>query len=212
MNPPLDCIKSMTVENIEKKVQRGRARDDNFSRHALAHRDFLMRLARKLTGNVTVAEDLIQDTYLKAFRAFDRFEGETRCRAWLKKIMMNTYINMYNRKQKVIFFQRDNREMAEIPNDDVEHFPHAENIDEDHFLRNFVCDEIRDSILAMPNEYRMTLILYDMLGVSYKQISEMLGVPIGTVKSRLFRGRKSLKSHIEKNTGNGNNHKNGRCG
>lgn len=171
-----------------------------------------MRLARKLTGNKAAAEDLFQDTYLKAFRAFGSFEGESRCRAWLKKIMINTYINMYNRKQKVVFFQRDNLELSEIPNNYVEDIPHTDDFNEENILRNFVCDEIRDCIMAMPDEYRMTLILYDMLGISYKEISNMLALPIGTVKSRLYRGRKALKENLEDDSRNGNGHKNGACG
>jgi RNA polymerase sigma-70 factor (ECF subfamily) len=169
-----------------------------------------MRLARKLTGDRASAEDLFQDTYLKAFRAFDNFNGEFRCRAWLKKIMLNTYINMYHRRRKVVFFQSDMGELSQFPDSESDGLPHMEDVDEDRILRNFVCDEVRDSLLSLPEEYRITVILYDMLNIPYKEISSILSLPVGTVKSRLYRGRRSLRKSIQASHGNG--HKNGVCG
>jgi len=188
-----------------------RRTEDRFARQALPHRDFLMRLAKRLTGETSSAEDLFQETYLRAFKAFDNFEGDSRCRAWLKKIMINTYINTYNRKQKIVFFQKDNHELSELSNGVEENHFQGMEIDEKNLLHNFVCDEIRHSLMALPDEYRMTLILYDMLGISYKEISEILSLPIGTVKSRLYRGRNSLRESLKGNGGNGNGHKNGAC-
>lgn len=195
------------VKNGSRAVPRGH---DRFSREALTHGKFLMRLARKLTGDSASAEDLFQDTYLKAFRAFDSFNGELRCRAWLKKIMLNTYINMYHRRRKVVFFQSDMHEMSQFPESESDGLPHMEDVDEDRILRNFVCDEIRDSLLSLPEEYRITVILYDMLNIPYKEISRILSLPVGTVKSRLYRGRRSLRESIQANGGNG--HKNCTCG
>lgn len=170
-----------------------------------------MRLARKLTGDANTAEDLIQDTYLKAFRAFDGFQGEGRCRAWLKKIMMNTYINMYHRSRKVVFYNRHNGELSEIPGNQGVEYPQTLGFDENLILRNFVCDEIRVSLLALPSDYREIVILYDMLGIPYKEIAEMLGLPIGTVKSRLFRGRRTLKRKITEQDHHGNGHTRTAC-
>lgn len=170
----------------------------------MVHRESLLHLAKKLTGDYSSAEDLTQDTFLKAFRAFDRFDGDTRCRAWLKKIMLNTYINMYNRKQKVHFFNRDNGELSEFPGRHEEDYPQGYELNEETILRNFVCDEIRFSLLSLPPEYRETVILYDMLGYPYKEIADMLSLPIGTVKSRLFRGRKTLRKSLKESFGNGN--------
>ena len=165
-----------------------------------------MRLARKLTGDTTSAEDLFQDTYLKAYKAFDTFEGASRCKAWLKKIMINTYINMYHRRRKVVFHQRDNEEMARYPDIPAQKLPEREELNEDRILRNFVCDEIRNSLLLLPDGYRITIILCDMLGLQYKEISEILKLPIGTVKSRLYRGRQNLRENLLGGNGNANSH------
>jgi len=202
----LNCNNDMNG-NAKKTLQRARRhQDDQFDRLALAHRGFLMRLAKKLTGDTTSAEDLFQDTYLKAYKAFDTFEGASRCKAWLKRIMINTYINMYHRRRKVIFHQRDNKEMAQYPDIPVQKLPEREELNEDRILRNFVCDEIRNSLLLLPDGYRVTIILYDMLGFQYKEISEILKLPIGTVKSRLNRGRKTLREKLLGSNGNGNGH------
>jgi RNA polymerase sigma-70 factor (ECF subfamily) len=193
--------------NAKRTLKRTRQyRDDQFARLALAHRDFLMRLANRLTGDISSAEDLFQDTYLKAYKAFDTFEGATRCKAWLKRIMINTYINMYHRRRKVVFHQRDSEEMSQYPDIPVQKLPEREELNEDRILRNFVCDEIRNSLLSLPDGYRIAIILYDMLGLQYKEISEILGLPIGTVKSRLNRGRKTLRENLSGGNGNGNGH------
>lgn len=165
-----------------------------------------MHLAKRLTGDTTSAEDLFQDTYLKAYKAFNTFEGASRCKAWLKRIMINTYINMYHRRRKVIFHQRDNEEMAQYPDVAIQKLPQREELNEDKILRNFVCDEIRNSLLLLPEGYRITIILYDMLGLRYKEISEILKLPIGTVKSRLYRGRKTLKENLLGGNGDGKGH------
>lgn len=200
-----------TLKN-NRSVEKKKVIDDRFSRQAMVHRESLLHLARKLTGDYSTAEDLTQDTFLKAFRAFDRFDGDTRCRAWLKKIMLNTYINMYNRKQKVLFFNRDNGELSEFPGRREDDYPHGDELNEEKILRNFVCDEIRFSLLSLPPEYRETVILYDMLGYPYREIADMLSLPIGTVKSRLFRGRKTLKESLLGHDGNSNGHKKTACG
>ncbi len=96
--------------------------------------------------------------------------------------------------------------MAQYPDMAVQKLPQREELNEDKILRNFVCDEIRNSLLLLPDGYRITIILYDMLGLQYKEISEILGLPIGTVKSRLNRGRKTLRENLLDGNGNGNGH------
>ena len=185
-------------------VRKSSPQNERFVRLALPHKDYLFDLAKRLTGNVTLAEDLFQDTYLKAFCAFDSFDGSSKCRAWLKKIMVNTYINMYNRKRKVIFQFPSNDEFSNYPDAERKKYPNREKIDQKSLLKNFVSDEVKKSLLQLPEEYRQTIILYDMLGFSYKEVADILSKPMGTVKSRLFRARQVLKtSLLKQNNGNG---------
>ena len=194
---------------IMKAVEESRARrirrdtPDSFERVALAHTQSLMRLARKLTGDVSSAEDLFQDTYLKAFRAFDDFEGASRCKAWLRRIMINTYINMYNRRKKIIFHQRSNDEITQYADLRPAASMVREGISEERILRNYVCDEIRSSLMCLPGRHRIIVILYDLVGLPYKEISGALSLPIGTVKSRLHRGRRLLKQNLLQANGGG---------
>jgi len=170
---------------------------ERFEKIAMVHSAFLLNLARKLTGNEALAEDLFQDTYFKAFRSFDTFNGESRCRAWLKRIMINTFINMYNRKQKVIFYNQTEEEFnqyAAIPDSNQ---PDCDRIDQDSLLREFVSDEVRSSLMLLPESYRTVVIMYDMLGLSYKEVARKVQAPMGTIKSRLFRGRTALKENLQ---------------
>lgn len=201
------CI--IYVRAVEgNKIRRiHRATAGSFERVALTHSDSLMRLARKLTGDTSRAEDLFQDTYLKAFRAFDDFVGASRCKAWLKRIMINTYINMYNRQKKIIFHQRGNDEITQYADLRPQQNPLREDISEEKILRNYVCDEIRDSLISIPDRLRIIVILYDLIGLRYKEISALLNLPIGTVKSRLHRGRRLLKESLLQANGHGDRRK-----
>ncbi|UCC80019.1 MAG: sigma-70 family RNA polymerase sigma factor [Candidatus Zixiibacteriota bacterium] len=168
-----------------------------FERVALAHSGFMLNLARKLTGDRSHADDLYQDTYFKAFRSFDSFNGESKCRAWLKKIMINTFINMYNRKQKVIFCYQDDDSFNQFQAAPSGRQPDCEKVDHDSLLREFVSDEVKRSLMLLPESYRTVVIMYDMLGLTYKEVARKVQAPIGTVKSRLFRGRTALKENLQ---------------
>jgi RNA polymerase sigma-70 factor (ECF subfamily) len=207
----LDCNNYVDGRTGDRLEQTRRRLDDQFGRLALAHQEFLMRLAVKLTGDTTSAEDLFQDTYLKAYRAFDTFNGASRCKAWLKRIMINTYINMYHRRRKLIFQLQDSEEISQYPDMPAQKLPECEELNEESILHNFVCDEIRNSLLLLPHGYRITIILYDMLGFQYREISEILELPIGTVKSRLCRGRRTLREHLADGNGNGDRHREAAC-
>ena len=169
-----------------------------FERIALAHSGFMLNLARKLTGNETHAEDLYQDTYYKAFRSFDKFDGEAKCRAWLKRIMINTFINMYNRKQKVVFYYATDEDFDRFEAAKIDIERPFDTIDPDSFLRESVSDEIKRSLMLLPESYRTVVIMYDMLGLTYKEIALKVKAPLGTVKSRLFRGRSALKLNLQR--------------
>jgi len=181
--------------------------DNRFEKIALAHSGFMLNLARKLTGNEAHAEDLYQDTYFKAFRSFDKFSGESRCRAWLKKIMINTFINMYNRRQKVVFCYQADEVFNQFPAAPLKNQPDCERLDHDSLLRELVSDEVKKSLMLLPEPYRTVVIMYDMLGLTYKEVARKVQAPMGTVKSRLFRGRAALKENLQQyyNEFNGRN-------
>ena len=167
-----------------------------FETLALEHMDALYASALRLTRSPKDAEDLVQDTYLKAFRFFDSFERGTNIKAWLFKILTNTFINKYRRKVK-------EKEMAEAPVEDVmfDRFVSAEQVralqdPETDFFEKLLSDEVVEALDKVPVDFRMVVILADLQDFSYKEIAEIVGCPVGTVMSRLFRGRRILQKHL----------------
>ncbi len=167
-----------------------------FEALTLEHMDSLYGAALRLTRSARDAEDLVQDTYLKAFRFFDSFEKGTNIKAWLFKIQTNTFINRYRRKVK-------EREVAEAPPEDIlldrfvstEHFTAVRNPEGDFFSR-LLSDEVLAALEQVPVDFRMVVILADVQGFSYKEIAEIVDCPVGTVMSRLFRGRRLLQKAL----------------
>jgi RNA polymerase sigma-70 factor (ECF subfamily) len=158
--------------------------------------DALYGAALRLTRSPRDAEDLVQDTYLKAFRFFDTFEKGTNVKAWLFKILTNTFINKYRRKVK-------EREIAEAPAEDVvlDRFVSTEQVralqePERDFFGKLLSDEVVEALDQVPVDFRMVVILADIQDFSYKEIAEIVGCPVGTVMSRLFRGRRILQNHL----------------
>jgi RNA polymerase sigma-70 factor (ECF subfamily) len=158
--------------------------------------DALYGAALRLTRSPRDAEDLVQDTYLKAFRFFDTFEKGTNVKAWLFKILTNTFINKYRRKVK-------EREIAEAPAEDIvlDRFVSTEQVralqePERDFFGRLLSDEVVEALDQVPVDFRMVVILADIQDFSYKEIAEIVGCPVGTVMSRLFRGRRILQNHL----------------
>ena len=160
--------------------------------------DSLYGAALRMTRNPADAEDLVQETYLKAYRGFGGFQEGTNIKAWLYRILTNTYINRY-RQQK--------RRPDETDIDDVEDFylyRRLGGIDEarisksaeDTMLELFTDDEVKDALESLPETFRMAVLLADVEGFAYKEIAEILDIPIGTVMSRLHRGRKLLQKRL----------------
>jgi RNA polymerase sigma-70 factor (ECF subfamily) len=145
---------------------------------ALPHLDGLYAAALRLTRNPRDAEDLVQDAVLRAFRFFDKFERGTNIKAWLYKILTNTFINRYRRTTK----ERNIVEVAEDP--------------ERAFFDRLLSDDVLRAIDAVPIDFRMAVILADLQDFSYKEIADILDVPVGTVMSRLFRGRRLLQKQL----------------
>ncbi len=167
-----------------------------FEQTALIHNEELYATALRLTKNEKDAEDLLQDTFLKAFMFFHRFEKNTNCRAWLFKILTNTFINAYRRKAKEreILGAEDLR-----PVEDKlfsrERAAFLYNPERGLFSK-LVSEDVRRALANLPIEFRMVVVLADMQEFSYKDIAYILDCPVGTVMSRLFRGRKLMRRQL----------------
>ncbi len=170
---------------------------DAFETQALSYIDALYRTGLRMTRSEADAEDLVQETYIRAFRFRDQFTPGTNLKAWLFRILTNTFINTYRRKAT-------QPEFTEL--DDVDEFslykrmsgPRTSSASPDpeqEFLDGIVDSEVKDALAALPEKFRTTVLL-DVEGFSYKEIAEMLGIPIGTVMSRLHRGRKFLQKRL----------------
>lgn len=160
-----------------------------FRAEAMVHLDALFGLALRLTGGDDArAQDLVQETVLKAYRAWDEFEPGTNCRAWLMTILRNTFINE---------FRRARRRPSPVDYDEVaERSVFGSLRDEDpegRFFDRLIDDEVIAAIDQLPEEFRVPVVLSDLEGLSYREVSEIMGIPVGTVKSRLFRARKRLQ-------------------
>jgi RNA polymerase sigma-70 factor, ECF subfamily len=162
-----------------------------FEREALAHLDTVYRVARRLTGNAVEAEDLAQETMLKAFRAWQQYRPGTNARAWLLTILRNTFINQYRRAGN----RPDPVDVHAIEGFTVFHDVQTDD-PEGAFFAQLVDDEVLQAVDALPDEFRETLVLSDVEGLSYAEIAEVTGAPVGTVKSRLFRGRQLLQRRL----------------
>lgn len=166
----------------------------DFEREALPHMDALYNFALRLTTDADEADDLLQETYLKAYRFFDKFEQGTNCKAWLFRIMKNSFINMYRRSSK---------EPDKVDYNDVEEFYHsirAESTDpndlEQKIFSNILDDDVSNALESLPEEFRTVVILCDIEGFTYEEIADFVECPIGTVRSRLHRGRKMLRAKL----------------
>jgi RNA polymerase sigma-70 factor (ECF subfamily) len=168
---------------------------EQFTADAMQFAPQLFSTALRMTRNRSDAEDLVQETYIKGWRSFHTFQEGTNLRAWLFRIMTNTYINKYNAQK---------RKGTEVELDDIEElflYKRLGSIDqsqlsssaEDQMLELFSDDEVKNALEELPEDFRMPVLLSDVDGFSYKEISEMLEIPIGTVMSRLHRGRKAMQ-------------------
>jgi len=165
----------------------------DFEAAAMPFVDALYNTAYRMTRNAEDAEDLVQETYLKAYRYYDKFEEGTNFKAWLFKIMKNTFINNYRKKQQVPALSdfADIEESFETQvNEDAA--PKIKNPEEE-LLENVLDADVQQALDKLPPDYRMVVLLADLEGFSYKEIAEILEVPVGTVMSRLYRGRRLLE-------------------
>lgn len=169
-----------------------------FAEQAMPYMSSLYATAVRMTRNAADAEDLVQETFLRAYRGFGGFQEGTNLKAWLFRILTNTYINMYRAKKRR--FEESALDEAE----DLYLYRRLGGLEavaagrsaEDELMDWFSDAEVKDAVEALPENFRMPVLLADIEGFSYKEIAEILDIPIGTVMSRLHRGRKALQKKL----------------
>ena len=166
-----------------------------FAAEAMQYAGQLYSAALRMTRNRADAEDLVQETYLRAYRSFHTFDAGTNLRAWLFRILTNTYINTYRAKQR----RPIEDDLADV--EDLYMYKRIGGIEasrsaEDTLFDLFTDDEVKVALEGLPENFRLAVLLADVEGFSYKEIAEILDIPIGTVMSRLHRGRKAMQKAL----------------
>jgi RNA polymerase sigma-70 factor (ECF subfamily) len=180
---------------IERASESPFERKERFERDALIFANPLYSAALRYTRNQQDAEDLVQDTFAKAFNSFHQFEPGTNLKAWLYRILTTTFINTYRKDQR-----RPQISDGEV--EDWQIFEAASHTSdqgksaEDVVLENLPDGDVKEALSAIPEDFRMVVYYADVEGYSYKEIAEIVGVPTGTVMSRLHRGRKLLRASL----------------
>lgn len=167
---------------------------DAFRNEALPHMESLYNAALYMTREPGAAEDLVQETFLKAFRFWHRYEQGTNCKAWLFRILTNTFINK-NRRKKHIHVSTDAQDY-ELSGVMLQEKSSYYVSPEKDYLGKLFPEHVRHAIEELPDNFRLPVILADLHDFSYKEIAEIMDCPVGTVMSRLFRGRKRLQEAL----------------
>jgi RNA polymerase sigma-70 factor (ECF subfamily) len=167
----------------------------DFHEEALPHMDAVFRFALRLSGAEDRAEDLVQETFLRAFRSWDQYTPGTQCKSWLFTICRNVFLRHAERSQRHDEIVAENVDRS-APAFEVVNPLWAKSVEVDpegDFFKSIVDEEVLRHLQELPEDYRTAVVLSDLEGFSYQEIAEMMEVPVGTVKSRLFRGRRILQ-------------------
>ncbi len=170
-----------------------------FDREILPHLDAVYRFALRLAGSADAAEDLVQETFLRAWRSFDQYSAGTRAKSWLFTICRNVFLRQVERGQRHSEIVEREAPRADTGVGDVVNPLWSETQESDpegRFFHAIVDDQVLAAIDALPEEYRTAVVLSDLEGLNYQEIADLMEVPVGTVKSRLFRGRRRLQKEL----------------
>lgn len=179
-------MSQLTRDEIKKQ--------EDFNEEITPHMDALYNFALRLTSDPNDAEDLVQDTVVKAYRFFNSYEKGTNAKAWMFRILKNSFINNYRKNSK---------KPAEVDYDEVS--PYYESVRaertetsdlESLMFREMMDDDLSNALTRLPEDFRTVVLLCDVEGYTYEEIANMLDVPIGTIRSRLHRGRNLLKTEL----------------
>jgi RNA polymerase sigma-70 factor (ECF subfamily) len=182
------------INNNEDGIMVNNLRDEEFIKEALPHEDALYNYALKISGNADDAQDLVQETYFKAYRHFDKFQTGTNSKAWMFMILKNSFINEY-RKSKREPYKLDYEQIQNFYENVKSDRAQENNLDKE-FYNDLLDDELTAAIDQLPTKMREVFLLCDLDGNSYEETAELVGCPVGTVRSRLHRARHMLQETL----------------
>ncbi|HEY8468757.1 MAG TPA: sigma-70 family RNA polymerase sigma factor [Longimicrobiales bacterium] len=172
----------------------------SFEEEALPHLDAVYRFALRLTGAAADAEDLVQETFLRAYRSWDQYTPGTSAKSWLFTICRNTFLRQRERERRrdeVVERAVREGDGPSVPGGELPLFmPAAQSDPEGELFRDMIDESILNAIERLPADFRDAVVLSDLEGLSYAEIASVLDIPVGTVKSRLFRGRRLLQQEL----------------